>query len=306
MAGPIAAAIRAKYPDAHICWAVEPYCSPVIDTQRLINDMILFPRDDWEKHRWSPRTWRDQLSTYTRMRGKRFDIGIDLQGQAKTALCLRFAKPRKRIAVKSHDFISAKLNPVLEVTRGQMHTIEHSMMALQRLEEFPTDVRFVMPDLMSERKMIRDKRDAKKPLATISVSAGGKKKIYSIDRWGEVAEGLLSKGFQVAFLGGKNDPTVPVDQALDWVGSLSLREAMAAVCESRVHLAADTGTGHIAAAYNVPVVSVFGKTKPYWYRPYTKNGVVLDGKGSTENITPEQVLEAVESLTRSKSEAFSS
>jgi len=306
MAVPIAAAIRSKYPDAEIHWAVEPYCSPVIDTERLVNDIVLFPRDEWEKNRWSPRTWRDQLGTYTRMRGRKFDIGIDLQGQAKTALCLRFAKPKKRIAVKSHDFISAKLNPVLEVSRGQMHTIEHSMMALQRLEEFPKEIRFLMPELPAEQESIRGKIDRQRPLATISVSAGGKKKIYALDHWGTVAEGLLNNGFQVAFLGGKNDPCPPVEHAMNWVGELSLREAMAAVKLSAVHLAADTGTGHFAAAYNVPVVSVFGRTKPYWYRPYTTNGVVLDGKGSTENITPEQVIEAVGSLTRSKSGAFSS
>ena len=306
MAVPVAAAIRAKHPDAHITWAVEPYCSPVIDQEKLVNEVVLFPRDEWEQSRWSPRTWRNQLKTYASMRGRKFDIGIDLQGQAKTAICLRFAKPKKRIAAKEHDFLSHRLNPVLDISRGQMHTVEHSMLALSRLGDFPSDVRFIMPAIREEMASVQSKFAKDRPLATISISAGGQKKLYPAEQWAKVAWGLMDQGFQVAFLGGPKDPAAPIAQAIDWIGKFSLRETMAAVRLSAVHLAADTGTGHIAAAYNVPVVSVFGKTKPYWYRPYTSNGIVLDGKGSTLNVLPEQVVEAVHQLLERKSEALSS
>jgi heptosyltransferase-1 len=306
MAVPVAASIRAKYPDAHIEWAVEPYCSPVIDTKKLVQNIVLFPRDEWEQQRWSPRTWRNQLGTYASMRGRNFDIGIDLQGQAKTALCLKLAKPKKRIAAKGHDFLSDKLNPIFETTRGQMHTIEHAMLTLQQLGDFSTEVKFVMPDLIEEQETVRAMFSKDKPLVTISISAGGQKKLYPAERWEEVARGLMNRGVQVAFLGGPKDEPLPLKGSLDWIGKLNLREAMAAVKLSAVHLAADTGTGHMAAAYNVPVVSVFGKTKPYWYRPYTTNGVVLDGKGSTLNISPDQVLEAAERLLERNSEAISS
>jgi heptosyltransferase-1 len=303
---PVATAIRTKYPEAHIEWAVEPHCSPVVDTERLINKTDLFARDEWESNRWSPRTWRNQLRTYLSMRGRNFDLGIDVQGQAKTALCLRIAKPKKRIATKGHDFLSKHLNPVLDVTRGQMHTIEHSMLALTKLEEFASDVRFIMPGLTEEKNLIRARIDGNRPLATISISAGGTKKQYPAERWAEVGRRLIAGGYQVAVLGGPQDPPSPLAEAIDWVGKLKLRETMAAVRLSDVHLAADTGTGHIAASYNVPVVSVFGRTKPYWYRPYTKNGIVLDGKGATENVSPQQVLDAVAQLLEKKSEAISS
>lgn len=306
MAVPVATAIRTKYPDAHITWAVEPYCAPVIDTEKLVNEVVLFPRDKWEEHRWSPKTWRDQFRTYASMRKRNFDIGIDCQGQAKTALCLRFAKPKKCIAVKGHDVLSKSLNPVLEITRGQMHSVEHSMLGLSRLGDFPSDVKFIMPALVDEKNSVRARYSNDRPLATISVSAGGPKKLYPPENWLAVTDGLIARGFQVAFLGGPKDATIPHEKALDWVGKLNLREAMAAVALSDVHLAADTGTGHMAAAYNTPVVSVFGRTKPYWYRPYTTNGIVLDGKGSMLNVTPEQVIEAAETLVGRNREKISS
>ena len=304
MAVPVAVSIREKYPDAEIVWAVEPYCSPVINTATLVNEVALYPRDEWERNRWSPKTWRNQLKTYASMRKRDFDLGIDLQGQAKTAICLRMAKPKKRIASKGHDFLSQKLNPVLSTTRGQMHTIEHSMMALRELGDFSSDIRFVMPSLEKEQSRVCGLVKGDRPLATISISTGQVKKQYPVEGWVEVAKGLMQRGYEVAFLGGRGDPASPLPEALNWVGTLNLSEAMAAVKLSAIHLAADTGTGHMSAAYGVPVVSVFGRTKTYWYRPYTTNGIVLDGQGSM-NITPQQILEAADNLA-ARSEAISS
>ena len=71
---------------------------------------------------------------------------------------------------------------------------------------------------------------------------------------------------------------------------------MSAVAHSMVHLAADTGTGHMAAAYGVPVVSVFGYTDMIEYRPYTENGVVLNAGKSMDGVSPEQIVDSVESL----------
>lgn len=304
MSVPVAAAIREKYPEGFIVWATEPRCAPVIDTDRLVSQISLFPRDDWEARRWSPASWRDQLVQYLSLRKHRFDIGIDLQGQAKTALCLKLAKPKRRLAVKSHDVLSAKLNPVLEVPRGDMHVVEHGMLGLSRLGDFPQEIRFVMPELRKEMSEVAAMLDRDRGLVTITVSAGGPKKVYPLEMWEEVAAALLQKGLQVAFLGGPGDPSSKLSGSLDFVGKLTLAQTMAAVRLSRVHLAADTGTGHIAAAYKVPVVSVFGRTPPKAFRPYTAKGIVLDGMGSPANITPAQLLDAAHSMMDRNREAL--
>src|SRR5206468_1546598 len=111
---------------------------------------------------------------------------------------------------------------------------------------------------------------------------------------------MQREGFTVAFLGGPSDPHVELPGALDWTGALTLDQAMAAIALSEVHLAADTGTGHIAAAYGVPVVSVFGYTKAWKYRPYTDRAIVLDAGKSMDGIEPAQIVEAALSLTESR------
>jgi ADP-heptose:LPS heptosyltransferase len=63
-----------------------------------------------------------------------------------------------------------------------------------------------------------------------------------------------------------------------------------------LHLAADTGTGHIAAAYGVPFVSVFGPTDPKLFRPYSDEGVVLRASDRAGDVEPAQILAAAEGL----------
>jgi ADP-heptose:LPS heptosyltransferase len=110
------------------------------------------------------------------------------------------------------------------------------------------------------------------------------------------AERLKAAGFQAAFLGGPGDPEPEVPEAVNWVGRLSLERSMAAVAESALHLCGDTGTGHIAAAYGVPVLSVFGNMDPARYRPYTEKGIVLKEGADAAAVPLARILEAVDSM----------
>jgi ADP-heptose:LPS heptosyltransferase len=139
---------------------------------------------------------------------------------------------------------------------------------------------------------IRDRFEGR-PLASISVSAGHPDKAYPAANWHEVAQGLLARGFAVAFLGGPTDSPIELPGTHDLVRKLPLESTMAVVANSRIHLCGDTGTGHMAAAYGVPVVSVFGPTDPCQFRPYTTNGIVLHEGPETAQIAPRQVLDAV-------------
>jgi ADP-heptose:LPS heptosyltransferase len=136
------------------------------------------------------------------------------------------------------------------------------------------------------------------------VSTGHPKKCYSLSGWGKVGEELLNAGFAVAYLGGPGDHTPDVPGAIDWVGKLALDETMAAVRLSAVHLAGDTGTGHIAAAYGVPAVSVFGWSRPNRFRPLTDRGIVLDAGRNMDGVTPEQIVAAASHLAERQPRAI--
>ena len=283
MAAWAATSIRQRYPDAFLCWAVETVCAPVVDNNRLVSQRFEIPQDKWKRKRWSPQTWRDQIAKASRLRQMKFDYGADLQGHLKTALMLRIAKPKVRISAAATDEISRRLNPILEGRPDDLHTVEWNHRVISTFGEFQIPEVPIMPDHGRER----DPR-----LATISVGAGHPTKIYPIDRWIEVGTKLREAGYRVAFVGGPKDPSPEVEGMESWVGKRSLVESIGDIAASGIHLAGDTGSGHIAAAVGTPVVSVFGPMPAPLYRPYTKQGTVLERNGDPSQISVDEIVSA--------------
>lgn len=277
MAVPVASRIRRSEPGAFIAWAVDPRCAAVLETKALVNLRYDIPWEDWKRRKVGTLT---QLRHYLKLREYKFDLGIDLQGHAKTAICLRLCGASRRISSLAIDPLARALNPLAR--RGSaVHTVERNLETLAEVFSGKGDASPIMPSLPRTGTL--------EDMVTISVGTGHPSKNYA--RWAEVADLLLKQGQPVAFLGGPGE-VAPSPRALDLVGKLTLEETMARVVASRVHLAADTGSGHIAAAYRVPVVSVFGYTNPDMYRPYTELGVVLDAGKEMAGVTPEQIVEA--------------
>ena len=83
---PAVAALRSKFPAAHITWMVNPEWAPLLENNPQINETLIFPRADfrgpagWLRfHRW-----RKGLKTQTPP-----DLVLDFQGLLRTALVAR-------------------------------------------------------------------------------------------------------------------------------------------------------------------------------------------------------------------------
>ena len=297
MATHTASCVRRSYPDGTLVWVVEERCAPVVDENRLVTEKAVYPRERWKKGAWSPKMWREQMRFYSRLRTSQFDIGLDLQGHSKTAICLRLSGAKKRLATRATDPLARHLNPVLRDSQGLKHTVERQLFALRTLGEFHGESKPMMPEVGGP--------PVEKPYTVIAVGAGQPWKAYPMSHWTEVATGLLRERKRVVFLGGPGEEAPQVEGTIDLVGKLSLAETMSAIAHSSLTLAADTGAGHIAAAYGVPVVSVFGPTDPEEFRPYTDRGIVLKNGSETSAVKPEEVVHAAKSLWKEHAETIS-
>lgn len=299
MAAAAASSVRRSYPDAFICWAVDTRCSPVVDTDVLVDLRFNVPRQQWKSGHVS---WLDQFRHFAQLRRFNFDYGLDLQGHSKTALCLRIARPKKRAALRARDVAAWLLNPVASNGNLPPHTVERNLFALRTLGDFSGDPSPIMPKMTPLPAEVEEHMSHK--LVSISISAGHPKKCYSVECWLHVARELRAQGYDVAFLGGPEDKIQAQPYVHDWIGRLDLGQTMSVVARSRVHIAADTGTGHMAAAYGVPVVSVFGYTDKEEFRPYTNNAIVLDAGRGMDRVTPSDIVESTEALLARQRNAF--
>ncbi|MBX7135486.1 MAG: glycosyltransferase family 9 protein [Fimbriimonadaceae bacterium] len=291
MAAYAATAIRRQNPDAEIVWAAETRCCPVIDDVNLANRVNEVPRDRWKKEHKILEPLRHFLS----LRKVGFDYGFDFQGHSKTAICLRLARPKVRWAARATDEFARRLNPtLLHDPNIPEHEVELNMRLVRMWQPgLQIPERPIMPTLADERRKVRSLIRTEGRLVTIQTGAGADDKIVPPEHWAFVARALIAEGFTVAAIGAPGDPRVDEPCVQNLVGALTLREAMAAVAESALHLAGDTGSGHIAAAYGIPLVSVFGPTPPERYRPWSPTASVLrDPSKATAAVSPDLILSA--------------
>jgi heptosyltransferase I len=118
---------------------------------------------------------------------------------------------------------------------------------------------------------------------SINPSAGREWKRWHIAKFAELSDRIEQEwGLPVVFIGGPGDK--PLEQSLlalkrrplrSLIGQTSLKEAMAAVVRSAVHVCGDTGTAHIAAAFNTPCVALYGPTNPDRTGPFGQRERVL-------------------------------
>lgn len=288
MAAWAVSALRREAPDAAITWLVEERCAPTIEMGRLVDRRVELPRKagDGRKRRG---TGLAQLRIAASLAREGFDVGVDLQGHAKTALALRLARPRRRFLARARDSFAARMGTVLPILRT--HEVEVAADALARATGLPgvaeLDRLPIMPDAPA----------GERGLALVAVSAGQPEKALGAGAITETARGLASRGMRVELIGGPMD-SAPDDLggAEDRVGRMSLAETMARISGADLVVAGDTGAGHIAAAYGTPVVSVFGPNPSARYRPYTSLGEVIEGGERADLVGSEAILAACDRL----------
>ncbi|GAA3338290.1 glycosyltransferase family 9 protein [Curtobacterium pusillum] len=120
--------------------------------------------------------------------------------------------------------------------------------------------------------------------AVVHVGAFHGARHWPTDRFGDVVRGLRERGLDVVLTGGADDVerAAAVAQAAGLApeavlaGSLGLQEFAGVIAAARLVVTVDTGAAHLASAYGIPSVVVFGPAPPEaWGPPASGPHVVL-------------------------------
>lgn len=276
-------ALRNVLPDAEIVWACQDTSLAVIDNEQLTNQVVVADQKAWRSARWSPQTWQAQMRGYLNLRKHHFHVGFDFQGHSKTALCLKLSGAKSRFASRGTDGFASRLNHVVECGAGKLHEVEVGLNLVRHAypEAILPNLPYMPPLQVSQAYDI-----------TIQTGAGEERKQVKVTTWEAVARELTRLGKSVAILGAPGDPEFDVPGVDNLVGAKSLSETMSLVGRSKLHLSADTGTGHIASAYNIPTVTVFGHNLPERFRPFGQKNLSLRETGDPKEFTAQEIIDA--------------
>jgi heptosyltransferase-1 len=153
-------------------------------------------------------------------------------------------------------------------------------------------------------------------LAIINPGAGWGAKCWPSESYGEVAKALADRGIAVMVNFGPEEEQL-AQQVRDASGavarplSCSISELIALTRRASLFIGGDTGPMHLAAALGVPIVALFGPTRPERNGPYATRASVLRSPESVDNsshtdrpdvglhsIQPEQVIAAADELLK--------
>lgn len=208
------------------------------------------------------------------LRSENFDVVIDLHKN------LRTSRIKKALGVKSYAFPKLNIEKWLLVnfkrkSMPDVHVVDRYFEAVKGLNvtNDQQGIDFFIPN--EDEVNIAETYDLKNYLA---VAIGAQ---FATKRLPEhkLLEILSQINQPIVLLGGKEDQglgerlksSLVNNTVLNLCGELSLTQSASLVKQSSAILTHDTGLMHIASAFNLPIISVWGNTVPelgmYAYRP---------------------------------------
>lgn len=302
-------ALRKKYPNARITWAVHPAFAGILPGKPWIDEIFLVDRKKIKNISYL-------LAVRKELHKRHFDLVIDLQMIAKSALISFLSGGKAHIGYQDAREGSFLVSKPIAGSHKHDHIIEQLLDVMRYLGCSTSAIEFPMKnyekEMESVKKLLQD-ADVHTPFVILVPGTRGERKKWPIPYWGELAKSLAEHKIDTLICGAPNEMAMGEQimgiaqsgHVKNLMGKTSLMELAALESLAAVHVSCDTGPLHIANAVHTPIVALFGPTLPDRSGPYgnPQSIVILANHPGTKECTmdtlpAESVLNAVLSLLK--------
>ena len=274
---PAAADLRRGLPDAEIVWAVDRRWWELLKGNPHIDELVSLPVRQW----LNPRARADESvgKTLMKLRRKRFDLALDMQGLLKSA-AVASACNAKTVAGLNHSLLREPHAALLYdrcIEASSVHVVDRyrELARLATGHRQTQEACFALPP--GELKI-----DLPERFVLTSPQAGWGAKQWPRGRYSALAARLWIENRvplvvdcgpgQEAYAHSIRD-AAPEGAVLTHRATIS--ELIGATRQASAVLGVDSGPLHIAAALGRPGVAIFGPTDPVRNGPYGSSIAVL-------------------------------
>jgi len=141
----------------------------------------------------------------------------------------------------------------------------------------------------------RAPRPSQPSVAVLHPFAATPEKTWPAEGFRTVAGHLEHSGMEVVFIGGAGDDFTPF-RAWRTMPGAPLGAVKDLVAGAALFVGNDSGPAHLAAAFGLPVVTVFGASDPAIWGPWRAPSEVVIASGGIASVTVDQVLDALARL----------
>ena len=278
---PVAAALRARFPDARIDWVVDERHRELLELVPVVDRRIVLRT----KSASLGRRVRELRRTLGR---ESYDIAIDVQGLLKSAVVARLSGARRILGFTPSHLRERAARVFYTETHDPgdtAHVIEKNLTLAASLGADVSRIRFPLTIPASAAlDALRDRRSAARdaPFVVLNPGAAWPNKRWPPDRFGAVAQWLRRQcGLSAVVTWGPGDETMAaavVDGsagAAELAPTTSIADLIAIVREAVLMVSGDTGPVHLAAAVGTPIVGIYGPTDAARNGPWSVDDVTL-------------------------------
>ncbi len=291
----VLASLRQAFPNAAIDWIVQDDFAPAVQAHPAVDEIIGFPRSHFTKLGKGPGSLLAMLGWLRSLRKKHYDLVLDCQGLARSGMMTFVTGAKTRIGQRSaREFAWLAYNqraPKDKSTLLPPHTVDQMFLLIEHLG-IPVirDMRlFVEQTHASWWDQQRENLGiASGPYAVLAPTSRWLSKRWPIDRFAQLIEPLLQRGFTGVVVIGSPSEASQVQPLfsghdggraplINLVGKTGIGQTMAVLAGAGIIIANDSAPLHIAVGFDRPCVGLFGPTEPAIVGPYQRNDAVVRG-----------------------------
>jgi len=277
MASAVIPALREAYPEARIDWLVEPPARDILAANPRLDEVLTWPKERWRKDLRAGRIGRVAREFGTlahRLRTKRYDLVLDLQGLLKSALWARITGAPVRVGLGSREGGQHLMTRTVPRHPDDPRIGSEYRQALDALGIDPGAFRMdlaVGNEAREEaRAALRDSR-IEGHYAVIAPFTTRPQKHWPEAYWPELTEKIREAfGIPTIMVGGPGDKEAAAriasaagEELVNLAGRTSLAATLAVIEGSHLMVGVDTGLTHAGIGMDRPTVALFGSTRPY-------------------------------------------
>lgn len=284
MTTPALSVVREHFPQAEITILANEMVSELFRHHPGIDHIITFHRKG--KHRGVA----GRLRLAAELRSRRFDLAIILPNSFDSAVVPWLARIPARLG-KCSDGRTLLLNGRYQFVKAipPRHEVDYYLDLLGHfgITGVRTPLRLFVTAAEENHAAEHLAQHGIQPHDFVlginpGASYGSAKRWYP-DRFAQVA-GQLSEtwGAKVVIFGGPGETAIAADiesnlngKCVNVAGTTSVRDMMALIKRCNFFITNDSGPMHVAAAFAVPLVAIFGSTDHTGTSPYSSNSVVV-------------------------------
>lgn len=273
-------------PGIQFDWVVEKAFADIPSMHPLVNKVIPIALRSWRRRLVSFATWSQWQSFKKELQASHYDAVLDAQALIKSAFLMWFAKGT-RLGL---DWLSARepLAAFMYERRFTVNFYQHAVIRMRSLfakalgyEEPISSPDFGLMGFSHEYLLQAKGTDTKEPYIVFLHGTTWTSKQWPEIFWRELAYRVNDLGYKVKMSGYTFDEQASAariaDQhsAIDVLPPLGVREMIDLILGARGVVTVDTGFGHLAAAFDVPTVSLYGATDPVYTGAVGKHSTQL-------------------------------